>query len=74
MMTDSNYDLMRLQDEIQGLKAEITAMQRKYDDMLKNLDSDNITEVDFGRTRWRNAKGGRAIATQEWVAANFMSK
>jgi len=60
--------------ELNALKDEIERLERKYDDLILNLDSDNIIEIDFGRTRIRNGEGSRAIATKAWVIENFMPK
>lgn len=32
--------------------------ERELEDTLQNLDSDNIVEIDFGRTRVKNMRNG----------------
>ena len=63
-----------LQRQIDVLRNEIERLKKYYDDKLLSLDSDNIVEIDFGRTRIRNGEGSRAIATKAWVIENFMPK
>lgn len=63
-----------LQRQIDVLRNEIERLKKYYDDKLLSLDSDNIIEIDFGRTRIRNGEGSRAIATKAWVIENFMPK
>ncbi|NLB80939.1 MAG: hypothetical protein GX800_04870 [Clostridiaceae bacterium] len=43
-----------LQRQIDALRNEIERLKKYYDDLLLNLDSDNIVEIDFGRTRLKN--------------------
>jgi len=43
--------------------------------VLGNLSSDNIAEVDFGRTRLMNiSKMNNGLATKAWVVDNFVHK
>ena len=60
--------------EINALKDEIERLKKYYNDLLLHLDSDNIVEIDFGRTRLRNGKGDREIAMKQWVIDNFQPK
>lgn len=64
-------DILR---ELNALKDEFERYKTYVDELLLNLDSDNIVEIDFGRTRLRNGKGAKAVATQEWVTDNFEAK
>lgn len=66
---------MDLRGEIQRLADEIERMKRHYDDLLLNLDSDNITEIDFGRTRIRQGDSDSTkIATRAWALDKFVEK
>lgn len=60
--------------EINALKDEIERLKKNYDDLLLNLDSDNIVEIDFGRTRIRNGKGDMEIAMKKWALDTFQKK
>lgn len=61
-------------DDIKALWDELERLKKYLNDILLHLDSDNIVEIDFGRTRIRNGEGSRAIATKAWVIENFMPK
>ena len=71
--------------ELNALKDEFERFKKHYEDLLLNLDSDNIIEIDFGRTRLKNplaiigkltttALDDSGVATQAWVAVNFEPK
>jgi hypothetical protein len=74
-----------LQRQIDVLRNEIERLKKYYDDKLLSLDSDNIVEIDFGRTRLKNPKSligklttevldSDGVATKAWVIENFMPK
>ena len=67
-----------LQRQIDVLRNEIERLKKYYDDKLLSLDSDNIIEIDFGRTRLKNGEGSKKIAMEtsikEWVTENFEQK
>lgn len=74
-----------LQRQIDVLRNEIERLKKYYDDKLLSLDSDNIVEIDFGRTRLKNPKSligklttevldSDGVATKAWVADNFEPK
>lgn len=42
---------------VQDIADYLALREREIDDTLRNLDSDNIAEIDFGRTRIKNFKG-----------------
>lgn len=51
-------------------------LEKTLNDVLENLDSDNITEVDFGRTRYKHHTNTllNGYAMKAWVTANFQPK
>ena len=66
MKTDINTILFRVQRmentgdlfaAVQDIADYLALREREIDDTLRNLDSDNIAEIDFGRTRIKNFKG-----------------
>ena len=54
----------------------IVKLEKVLNDELKHLDSDNITEVDFGRTRYKHHTNTllKDYAMKAWVTANFQPK
>lgn len=75
---DIEMEFLKLRDDFERLK-------KRYDDLLLNLDSDNIAEIDFSRTRVKNPKAlikklsadvleNDGAATQSWVIDNFEPK
>ncbi|MCK9480084.1 MAG: hypothetical protein M0R40_11430 [Firmicutes bacterium] len=65
---------MDIEMELIRLKDELERMRKWYDDLLLHLDSDNIIEIDFGRTKLKQGKGELRLATEKWVEDNFKVK
>lgn len=72
-------------DDIKAIWDELERLKKYLNDILLHLDSDNIVEIDFGRTRLKNPKSligklttevldSDGVATKAWVIENFMPK
>ena len=72
-------------DDIKAIWDELERLKKYLNDILLHLDSDNIVEIDFGRTRLKNPKSligklttevldSDGVATKAWVADNFEPK
>jgi len=74
-MIDYDMQINSLEGDIQRLADEIERMKKYYDDLLLHLDSDNIVEIDFGRTRLKQGKGDSLrLATVKWAEDTFQKK
>lgn len=64
-----------LKVHIEKIVDHIQELEKILNDVLTNLSSDNVTEIDFGRTRLYNLNQILdSYATQTWVTTNFVHK